>query len=79
MSKKHKKVYRVLNQTEHLLALIYTVNGCFSISNFASLVGIPIGITSSSAIGLESSVTTSVIEKYNSIIQKNKKKHDKIL
>ena len=79
MSKKHKKVYRVLNQTEHLLALIYTVNGCFSISNFASLVGIPIGITSSSAIGLESSVTTSVIEKYNSIIKKNKKKHDKIL
>ena len=79
MSKKHKNVYRVLNRTEHLLTLIYTVNGCFSISNFASLVGIPIGITSSSAIGLESSVITSVIEKYKSIIKKKKKKHDKIL
>ena len=46
MSKKHKKVYRVLKYIEHLLILISTVTGCASISSFASLVGSPIGITS---------------------------------
>ena len=47
MSKKHKKVYRVLNYIEHLLISIVTVSGCVFISAFASLVGIPIGIRSS--------------------------------
>ena len=47
LNKKHKKVYRVLNYVEHFLILISTVTGCISISAFASLVGIPIGITSS--------------------------------
>ena len=47
MSKKHKKVYRVFNYIEHLLIWISIVTGCVSISVFASLVGIPIGITSS--------------------------------
>ena len=42
MSKKHKKVYRVLNYIEHLLVLLSTVTGCVSISVFAFLVGIPI-------------------------------------
>ena len=46
MSKKHKKVCRVLNYIDHLLIVISTVIGCVSISNFASFVGIPIGITS---------------------------------
>ena len=77
MSKKHKKVYRVLNYTEHLLILIYTVAGCISISAFASFVGIPIRITSS-AIGLKTCVITAVIKKDKSIIKKKKKKHYKI-
>ena len=51
MSKKHKKVCRVLNYIKHLLVLVPAVTGCVSISAFASLVGIPIGITSS-AIGV---------------------------
>ena len=51
MSKRHKTVCRVLNYIEKLLILPSTVTGCVSISAFASLVGIPIGITSS-AIGL---------------------------
>ena len=59
MSKKHKKVYRVLNYIEHLLILILIlvllyllilVTGWVSISAFASLVGISIGITSSAMI-----------------------------
>ena len=52
MSKKHKKVCRVLNYIEHSLISIFTITGCVPISAFASLVGIPIGI-SSSAIGLK--------------------------
>ena len=43
MNKKHKKVCRVLNYINHSLILIST--RCIYISTFASLVGIPIGIT----------------------------------
>ena len=78
MSKKHEKVYRVLNYIEHLLILIFTVSGCASISAFASIVGISIGITSS-AIELKICVITAGITNYKSIIKKKKKKHDKIL
>ena len=77
MSKKHKNVFRVLNYIEHLLILISTVTGCVSIFAFASLVGIPIGITSS-VIGLKICVITAGIKKYKSI-KKKKKKHDKIV
>ena len=45
--KKYKKGCVVLNYTEYLLILISTVTGCVSISTFASLVGIPVGITGS--------------------------------
>ena len=41
-------------------------------------VGIPIGITSS-VIGLKICTITAGIKKYKSIIQKRKKKHDKIV
>ena len=47
MSKKHKKVCRVLNYSEHLLVLISTVSEGVYISAFASLIGIPIVITNS--------------------------------
>ena len=76
MSKKHKKVRGVLNYIEHSLIVISTITGCVSISAFASLVGIAIGITSS-AIELKICVITAGIKKYKSIIKKKKKKHDK--
>ena len=69
MSKKHKKVYRVLNCIENLLILISTVSGCVLISVFASLVNIPVGITSS-AIGLKICAITVGIKKYKLIIKK---------
>ena len=53
MSKKRKKKFKkcgVLNYIDHSLIAIYTVTGCVSISAFASLVGIPIVITSSAII-----------------------------
>ena len=78
MSKKHKKVCTTLNYIEHFLILASTITGCVSISAFASLIGIPIGITSS-AIGLKICAITAGIKKYKSIIKKKKKKHDKIV
>ena len=53
-------------------------NYFFSISGFAPLVGVPIGITSSS-IGLNICSITAGIKKYKSIIKKEKRKHDKVL
>ena len=52
MSKKHKKLCRILNYIDHSLIVISTIIGYVSISAFASLVSIPIGITSS-AIGVK--------------------------
>ena len=52
ISKKHKKVCTTLSYIEHSLILIYTITGCISISAFASLAGILIGIVSS-AVGLK--------------------------
>ena len=60
MSKKHKNVYRVLNYLEHLFISNSTVIGCVSISAFASLFGIPIGITSSRIV-LKNCVITQYI------------------
>ena len=78
MSRKHKKVCTTLNYIEHFLILASTITGCVSISAFASLIGIPIGITSS-AIGLKICAITAGIKKYKSLIKKKKKKHDKIV
>ena len=77
MSKKHKKVYTVLNYIEHQLFSIFTVSGYVSISAFA-LAGIHIGITSSE-IEIKICVITAGIKKYKSIIKTEKKKHDKIV
>ena len=52
MSEKYKKRCKYLNCVEHLLILVSTVTGCVSISAFASLVCIPVGITSS-ALGIK--------------------------
>ena len=63
MSRKHKRVCTNLNHTEYFLILASTITGCISISAFASLLGIPIGITSS-AIGLKIGTITASIKKY---------------
>ena len=75
-SKKQKKVCTTLNYIEHFLNLTSTNTDNVSISAFASLFGIPIGITSS-AIGLK--YFTITVEIKTSIINKKKKKHDIIL
>ena len=56
MSKKQKKKKLakcgVLNYIDNSLIAIYAITGCVSIFPFASLVGMPVGITSF-AIGLK--------------------------
>ena len=78
MSKKHKKVCRVLNYISYSLIVIPMITGCVSISASASLVKIPIGIASS-AMRLETCVITARIKKYKPIIKEKIKKHDKII
>ena len=50
MSEKQKKTCKYLNYVEHLLILPSPVTGCVSISAFASIVWVSVGITSS-AVG----------------------------
>ena len=78
MSKKHKKVCRVLKYVNHSLIVISTVTGCVSISALCSLVEIPIEIASFT-IGLKMCVITAAFKKYKSIIKEKRKKHNKIV
>ena len=70
MSKKHEKFCRALNYMDNSLLAISAITECVSISDFAPLVDIPIGITSS-AIGSKICVITTRIKYCKSII-KNK-------
>ena len=79
MSKKHRNGCRFLNYFEHSLIVTYTITGRISISAFASLVGVLVGITCS-AIQLTICKISAAIKKYKSIIiKKKRKKHDKIV
>ena len=77
-SEKYNKTCKYLNYIEELLILVSTVTGCVSISAFASLVWVPVGITSS-AVEIKICEITGRIKKYNLLIRKKKKKHDKIV
>ena len=78
ISEKYKKICKYLNYVEHVLILVLTVIGCVSISEFTSLVRALVG-TASSAVGMKMCAITTEIKKYQSIIKKKKKKHDKIV
>ena len=71
ISRKHKKFCTTLNYIEHFPILASGITVCISISAFAFLSDIPIGITSSAIV--------TGIKNYKSIIKKKKKKHDKIV
>ena len=47
MSKKHKKIFTTLNYIKHFLIWSSYITGYDAISAFSSLIGIPVGITSS--------------------------------
>ena len=78
MSVKYKKTFKYSNYVEHLLILVSTVTGCVSVSTFASLVFVLVGITSS-AVGIKMCAITAGVKKYKAIIKKKKKNHDKIV
>ena len=63
-----------------MFILVSTVTGCVSVFAFASLVCVPVGI-SSPAVGIKVFAITSGIKKCKSIIRKKKKKkkHDRIV
>ena len=71
MRKNPKKVCTTLNYIEHLLILASTITGCISVYSFGSLLGTPIGITSST-IGFKICAIAAGIKKYKSIIKKKR-------
>ena len=78
MSKKHQKIYTTLDYVEQRLILASVVSSICCNFCFASVVGTPVGITSS-AVGIKICAITAAIKKYKSIITKKKRKHDKIV
>ena len=60
-----------MNYTEHWFILVSTITGCVSISTFPSLVGIPVGITSS-AVGLKICAITARIKNIHQELRKEK-------
>ena len=78
MGAKDKRVCRVLNYIKNTLIAIFTITCCVSISVFLFLIGIPMGIVSST-IGLKISVITAGSKNYKSIIKEKRKEHDKIV
>ena len=61
-----------------MLGLASIITGCVSISAFASLVCVLVGITSF-AVRLKICAVTAGIKNYKSVIKKKKKKYDKIM
>ena len=66
-----------MNYTNHSLIVISRITGCISISDFASLVGVPIEIAISPKEFKIYVVTVGI--KNQSIINKKKTSHDKVL
>ena len=63
MSEKYKKTWKCLNYVEHLLILASKFTGCVSVSTFASLVCVLVGIMSS-AVGINICTIIAGIKKY---------------
>ena len=76
MSEKYKETCKYLNYVEHLLILASKITVCVTISRFASLVCVRVGITSSS-VWINICAITAGIKKYKLVIKK--KNHDKIV
>ena len=71
MSEVYKKKYKHWNNVELLIISVSAVTGCVPISEFTSLVCVPIGITSS-AVGIKICEITTEIKKDKSIMKKKK-------
>ena len=78
MSKKHKNVCIGFNYIDHSLIPISTITVCVSISAFATLVGIPIGITNA-LVWLKICVITAGMKNCKSTIKEKRKWYDEIV
>ena len=78
VGKKHKKDFKVLIYIEHSIIFVSAITGHVSISAFASVIGIPMGIKST-VVGLKTCAVTAGIRKYNSIIKKKRKNNEIIV
>ena len=67
-----------LSYFERFLLFTSAITRCVSISDFACIVGVPVGITSS-AVRLKICAITLGIKKHKSNIKKKRKNNDKIL
>ena len=62
MNENHRNVCKAFNFFEHFLVFVSAFSGRVSISAFALLVGVPVGIASS-AVELKNCALTAVIKK----------------
>ena len=69
---------KALNYFGRFLVFVSVVSGCVSISAFASLVGVPVGI-SSFVVGLKIYAIAAEIKNFQYIINKKRKNNDKIV
>ena len=74
MIEKYKKACKNFNHFENLLILSLGITACVSISVFASLICVTVGITRNKNL-----YSQKGIRKYKSVIKKKNNKHDKIV
>ena len=72
MIERNKKVYNALNYCKHFLVLVFAVSGCVSISAFASLVSVSVGMAHS-AVGSKICVIIAGIKRYKSIVKEKER------
>ena len=78
MSKKFIKYISVLDYFDKSLIVLSVTSGGVSIALFATVIGIPVGITNAS-LSLAFSLCTRLVKKLLKAIRNKKKKHNKIV
>ena len=73
INNKHKKICRNSKYLGHSLFFYFLRYWMFSITTFAYLVGIPVGITKSAAT-IKICILTAVNKKYKSVVKKKEEK-----
>ena len=73
MSKKYKKTWKYLNYIKKLLISAWKITACVLISKIASLICVPVGITSF-AVGIKIFAVFAGTKKFRSTLKKFKKR-----
>ena len=73
MSKKYKKTWKYLNYIKKMLISAWKITACVLISKIASLICVPVGITSF-AVGIKIFAVTAGTKKFRSTIKNFKKR-----